>query len=165
MLYMIRCAFATLDGSSNAFTTNAGSQSEDTSSVQPDPNREKGLELVRQSRQLFRGLADDSEKGRLERGFLLALLDINRESLKRNLDDGEHAIRIRLGRGVTHTESCSAQSLLPLVEEYFDRFGTKMCCFDDLLTHLADLNDYDAAALRDKMSADISRAENLVNRD
>lgn len=79
MLYLIRCTFAVADRSSKAFFG-----SEEFGAQPP----EEGAELISKSRALFRGLADDSAKGK-ERGFLLGLLEIAREARRRQWEAGE----------------------------------------------------------------------------
>lgn len=81
MLYIIRTAFSVAAGSSKAFYA-------DKVALPCSGPSESGLALLTRSRQLFRGLADDGEKGRKERGFLLALLEIARESRRREWADG-----------------------------------------------------------------------------
>lgn len=41
----------------------------------------------------------------------------------------------------------TADPLLPLIEEYFERFATKMCCFDDLRPYLENLTSTENATL------------------
>lgn len=89
MLYLIRCAFACVDQSSDAFISEGAIVPPPSSSAETTSERTSALELVKRSHDLFRGLADDSEKGRLERGFLLAVLEIALESRRRNLIDGQ----------------------------------------------------------------------------
>jgi N-terminal acetyltransferase B complex non-catalytic subunit len=79
MLYLIRSAFAVADRSSGAFYGGVDL---------PSQPSEEGTALLVQSRQLFRGLADDAGKGKLERGFLLGLLEISRESRRRKWEEG-----------------------------------------------------------------------------
>ncbi|ORY72573.1 actin cytoskeleton organization protein [Leucosporidium creatinivorum] len=123
MLYLIRCTFAVADRSSKALF------GVEEFSAQPS---EEGAELISKSRALFRGLADNSPKGKVERGFLLGLLEIARESRRRKWEE--------------------ADPLLPTLEEYFERFSTKMCCFDDLLPYLQVLNDSERTSLFEKMT-------------
>lgn len=80
MLYLIRCAFSLADGSSKAYSGSEALAS------QPSVD---GVELLGKSRALFRELADNSPKGRVERGFLLGLLEIARETRRRNWEEGE----------------------------------------------------------------------------
>ena len=83
MLYLIRVAFSLAQGTSEAYR----GQSE---VEKPDQGLSvEGVELLRKSRLLFRGLADNGDKGRKERGFLLGLLEIARESRWREWDEGE----------------------------------------------------------------------------
>lgn len=86
MLYLIRCAFAVADRSSKAFF--GGEELGATPS-------EEGAALISKSRALFRGLANDSAKGKVERGFLLGLLEIVRESRRRKWEEGEFPASFR----------------------------------------------------------------------
>lgn len=82
MLYLIRCTFAIADQSSKAWSTDA----EADFAAQPST---EGAELLVETRALFRGLADNNEKAKVERGFLLGLLEIARESRRRKWEEGE----------------------------------------------------------------------------
>lgn len=52
--------------------------------------------------------------------------------------------------------------MLPLIEEYFERFSAKMCCFDDLYSHLDVLDDSERASLFDNMTTVAETAGDLV---
>lgn len=84
MLYLIRLTFSTASGSSKAYLDPA----ELLARPFPGPS-EAGKQLLETSRQLFRRLADDGEKGRKERGFLLGLLEIAREYKVRDWEEGK----------------------------------------------------------------------------
>lgn len=84
MLYLIRCTFAVADRSSKSFF--GGEQFSAHSS-------EEGAALIGNSRALFRGLADNSAKGKVERGFLLGLLEITRELRRRKWEEGELVVQ------------------------------------------------------------------------
>lgn len=81
MLYLIRITFSVALGSSSTF------QGVALPNLCPEPS-DAGKELLEQTRALFRTLADNGEKGRKERGFLLALLEIEREGRARSWADG-----------------------------------------------------------------------------
>lgn len=83
MLYLIRCSFAIAAGSSSSFFV-----AKDIMKPQSLPSDEGKLVLV-ESRKLFRLFANDGEKGKKERGYLLALLEISRESRRRDWDEGK----------------------------------------------------------------------------
>ncbi|BGP54000.1 mitochondrial distribution and morphology [Rhodotorula sphaerocarpa] len=100
MLYLIRSAVAIADASAP--------------SEPPSPPSAEGAELLERTRTLLRGLATDSSKAKVERGYLLGVLEVARE--------------IR-----------SPDKLADLLGEYFDRFGTKACCFDDLRPYIDSL--------------------------
>lgn len=53
-------------------------------------------------------------------------------------------------------------ALLPLVEEYFERFATKMCCFDDLQPYLHVLNASERPSLASKMAVVCDGSSGLV---
>lgn len=56
--------------------------------------------------------------------------------------------RTSCDQGITTDAVLSAAYLLlPLIEEYFERFATKMCCFDDLRPYLGKLTPSEAVAL------------------
>lgn len=57
----------------------------------------------------------------------------------------------------------TADPLAPLVEQYFERFSTKMCCFDDLQPYLAVLTAAESASLRDKMLLITESTDELVS--
>ncbi|KAM0753776.1 actin cytoskeleton organization protein [Meredithblackwellia eburnea MCA 4105] len=103
---------------------------------------EAGKVLLKESYSLFRGLADASEKSKKERGFLLALLEIERE------------VRTRAWEVV-------GEALPTLIDEYFERFGTKMCCFDDLEAYFGILTFDERAALAAKSSQIVQSATDL----
>lgn len=44
----------------------------------------------------------------------------------------------------------SGESLATLVDEYYERFSSKMCCFDDLLPYLNVLSLAEQASLHEK---------------
>lgn len=140
MLYLIRCAFAIADGSSAAYWGT------DTH-ASPSVPREEGMQLIEQSRELFRRLADE---GKIERGFLLALLEIRKESRQRQW---ESELRCYMQVSDGADSSRAAASIVPLIREYFERFSTKMCCFDDLLPHLETLDTEEAREVREEMLA------------
>ncbi|BGO97647.1 Actin cytoskeleton organization protein [Rhodotorula toruloides ATCC 204091] len=118
MFYLIRAALAIA----------AGSSSTSTSTESSSPSSE-GLNLLIQTRHLFRSLATDSPRAKVERGYLLGQLEIARE------------VRLRGWEAV--------DDLLALVKEYFERFGTKACSFDDLHPYLQVLSDEETRALRE----------------
>lgn len=86
MLYLIRCAFAVASGSSSSFYGEKSVESE----LSPS---EEGKLLISESRELFRTFADDGEKGRKERGYLLGLLEIARESRTRSWVEGKFSFK------------------------------------------------------------------------
>ncbi|GEM09601.1 actin cytoskeleton organization protein [Rhodotorula toruloides] len=114
MLYLIRAALAIA----------ADSLSTSTESPSPSP---EGLDLLSQTRQLFRSLAADSPKAKVERGYLLGQLEIARGLRSRGWEE--------------------VDDFLALVKEYFERFGTKACCFDDLHPYLEVMSDKETSAL------------------
>ncbi|GAA5885358.1 hypothetical protein JCM6882_009585 [Rhodosporidiobolus microsporus] len=127
MLYLIRAAFSiAADSSASYFPPSEPFSAPPASQPSPD-----ALDFVARSRGLFRKLATDSPKAKVERGFVLGLLEIVRESRSRGWEE--------------------AEPLLPLLEEYFDRFGSKMCCFDDLYPYLDVLSSTESSSLRDKL--------------
>ncbi|BGP13829.1 mitochondrial distribution and morphology [Rhodosporidiobolus nylandii] len=132
MLYLVRAAFSLAAGSSSYYFA-ASSSSEATT---PSP---AGLELISRSRELLRKLATSSPKAKVERGFVLGLLEIAREARSRGWEE--------------------ADQFLTLVEEYFDRFAGKMCCFDDLTPYLAVLSDSESSSLREKLDAQAAEAK------
>lgn len=83
MLYLIRCAFAIAAGSSSSFFGEREARQ-----PQSVPSHEGNL-VLEESRKLFRLFADDGEKGKKERGYLLALLEIARESRRRDWVEGK----------------------------------------------------------------------------
>ncbi|BGP30008.1 mitochondrial distribution and morphology [Rhodotorula toruloides] len=108
MLYLIRAALAIAAGSSST-------------STKPSSPSSEGLDLLSQTRQLFRSLATDSPRAKVERGYLLGQLEVAREVRSRGWEE--------------------VDDLLALVKEYFERFGSKACCFDDLHQYLEVLSD------------------------
>lgn len=79
MLYLIRVAFSIADGSSTAFFGDASSGSAPS---------DEGVTILADSRKLFATLSEDSEKGKVERGYLLGLLEISREERRRKWSEG-----------------------------------------------------------------------------
>ncbi|KWU46443.1 actin cytoskeleton organization protein [Rhodotorula sp. JG-1b] len=79
------------------------------------PN-EDGIALLQETRSLLRELATDSPKAQVERGYLLGVLELARELRERRWPE--------------------VDKLTELVGEYFERFGTKACCFDDLRPYI-----------------------------
>lgn len=80
MLYLIRCAFAIATNSSTSYYDGE---------VSKVPASSEGLELIEQTREVFRNLSKDSPKAKVERGFALGLLEICRECRERGWDEGE----------------------------------------------------------------------------
>ncbi|BGP05980.1 Phagocyte signaling-impaired protein [Rhodotorula toruloides] len=124
MLYLTRAALAIAAGSSSTSTDSS-----------PSP---EGLDLLSQTRQLFRSLATESPRAKVERGYLLGQLEIARE------------LRLRGWEAV--------DDLLALVKEYLERFGSKACCFDDLHPYLEILSDAETTDLHELLS-EASEAE------
>ncbi|GAA5830210.1 hypothetical protein JCM11251_001269 [Rhodosporidiobolus azoricus] len=144
MLYLIRAAFSLAAGSSAAYYPSSSSPSPPPSANQPST---EALEFATRSRALFRRMATDSPKAKVERGFVLASLEIARESRSRGWEE--------------------AEPLLLLMEEYFDRFATKMCCFDDIYPYLEVLSPTEVSSLRNKLhqeaqSANLSTASEVT---
>lgn len=150
MLYLIRCAFASAAGSSAAYDATAVG-------ALPPPS-EAGLGLLARTRAFFRELASSAAGGK-ERGFLLGTLEIAREARARGWDQGERDRRpggrgqaedqTKLTRG--RLDGGAVEKLGSLVEEYFEQFGTKMCCFDDLHPYLEVLTEEERTTLRETM--------------
>jgi N-terminal acetyltransferase B complex non-catalytic subunit len=152
MLYLVRAAFSLAASSSSSYF--------DTSSTAPSSPvspSEAGLELISKSRERFRSLAKDSPKSKVERGFLLGSLEIAREVKERGWDEGECLLRF-VSSGELTTSSSAVDSLAALVREYFDRFSTKMCCFDDLYPYLDVLSASEASTLRDQVAKEAASA-------
>ncbi|GAA5947657.1 hypothetical protein JCM3775_005249 [Rhodotorula graminis] len=125
MLYLIRLSVAL---ASSTRTSSSSSASPSSTSPSSAPSSDAPEHLSR-ARTLFRHLATEGPKAKVERGYLLGLVELAREA---------------------HAHACSDyEPLGPLVEEYVARFGTKACCFDDVRPYLEVLGDEDAAALRD----------------
>lgn len=51
--------------------------------------------------------------------------------------------------------------MLELIEEYFERFSSKMCCFDDLIPYLKSLTEDERSTLHAKMSLDDGAANSV----
>ncbi|BGP37872.1 mitochondrial distribution and morphology [Rhodotorula kratochvilovae] len=92
-----------------------------------------GLAHLARAKDLFRELATDGPKARVERGYLLALVELVREGQVRGWAQSD-----KLG---------------PLVQEYFERFAGKACCFDDLFPYLEVLGAEDVEALTEPLQA------------
>ncbi|TKA54938.1 hypothetical protein B0A53_02411 [Rhodotorula sp. CCFEE 5036] len=99
ILYLIRAACAMAAASATASIPN-----------------EDGIALLQETRQLLRELATDSPKAKVERGYLLGVLELARELRERRWPE--------------------VDKLTELVGEYFERFGSKACCFDDLRPYI-----------------------------
>lgn len=153
MLYLVRLTFSIAAGSSKAYDGIL------TASPCPAPS-DSGKALLQQSRALFRGLADDSEKGLRERGFLLALLEIEKESRLRAWDESAPPSRLPCHQ-TAHVVSIPATPLSNLVAEYFERFSTKMCCHEDLRPYLEVLTPAERAAFRETVVA-VEQTTDLV---
>ncbi|GAA5848362.1 hypothetical protein JCM8547_004490 [Rhodosporidiobolus lusitaniae] len=131
MLYLIRAAFSLAAGSSSSYFSSPSSPSSST----PSP---AGLDLIARSRDVFRKLATDSPKAKVERGFLLGLLETAREVKSRGWEE--------------------TNAFLPLVKQYFERFAGKMCCFDDLYPYLSLLSASETVSLREELVAEAEKA-------
>ncbi|GAA6051881.1 hypothetical protein JCM3770_005517, partial [Rhodotorula araucariae] len=115
MLYLIRASVALASATSSSAPT------------------ADGLAHVTRAKDLFHQLATEGPRAKVERGYLLALLELAREGQVRGWPESE-----KLGL---------------LVQEYFERFGGKACCFDDLYPYLAVLGEEDAETLRAALDA------------
>lgn len=80
MLYLIRSAVAIADASAP--------------SEPPSPPSAEGAELLERTRTLLRGLATDSSKAKVERGYLLGVLEVAREIRSRQWPEGKPRGRI-----------------------------------------------------------------------
>ncbi|GAA5898998.1 hypothetical protein JCM5296_006982 [Sporobolomyces johnsonii] len=142
MLYLIRSAFSIAAGSSASYF--------DSPLPTGQPSA-AGVELLSQTRDSFRKLSSESPKAKVERGFLLGLLEIARECRYRGWEE--------------------VDPFFPLVEAYFTQFSTKMCCFDDLYPYLEILSAEESLKLqemlkgiaetKDKLS--LSQAQRVIN--
>jgi hypothetical protein len=149
MLYLIRSAFAYAASSSAVYD---GAQV----GTLPPPN-EAGAELLKMTRDLFRELASSAAGGK-ERGFLLGTLEVAREARARGWDEGQCSSQRGQPLWSRHLTAdltiCAAVDSLPqLVGDYFEQFGTKMCCFDDLHPYLEALTAEERGPVREKMEA------------
>ncbi|GAA5951742.1 hypothetical protein JCM3765_003103 [Sporobolomyces pararoseus] len=133
MLYLIRCAFAIAYSSSESYYSD--------STLSKQPPTQDGIELLEETRQVFQKLMEESPKAKVERGFLLGLLEMSRES-----------------RARSWTEDDSLQSLLLA---YLEQFGGKMCCFDDLKPYLDILRAEEAQVVLQKAKEIASKKEKL----
>ncbi|GAA6037170.1 hypothetical protein JCM8097_008769 [Rhodosporidiobolus ruineniae] len=140
MLYLIRAAFSLAAGSSSSYSSDSPSPS--ASSSKPS---ETGVEFISRSRDICRKLATDSPKAKVERGFVLGLLEIAREQRSRGWEESE--------------------PFLPLVIEYFDRFSGKMCCFDDLYPYFDILSPDESTSLREQLAKRAEEAKLVAPAD
>ncbi|GAA5837515.1 hypothetical protein JCM9279_006776 [Rhodotorula babjevae] len=125
MLYFIRLSVALASSTTPSSTSSSSSSAAPTSDA---PAAAAPLDHLARARTLFRQLATDGPKAKVERGYLLGLVELAREAQQ---------------HGWTEYDA-----LGPLVEEYVARFGTKACCFDDVRPYLDVLVEDQAAALR-----------------
>ncbi|GAA5911076.1 uncharacterized protein JCM6883_004262 [Sporobolomyces salmoneus] len=133
MLYLIRCAFAVASSSSASYY--------DEPDAVKQPPTEDGLRLIKETEEVFRSLMKDSPKAKVERGFLLGLLEIARECRSRGWEEDE--------------------LLRDLLLAYFDQFSGKMCCFDDLKPYLEVLNPEESRAVYARASEVASKKDNI----
>lgn len=82
MLHLIQINFSIAAGTSEDYLQST------RTTPSPAPS-EDGMFLLRRSQTLFRTLADESDKGRKERGFLMGLLEIARECRRRGWKESE----------------------------------------------------------------------------
>ncbi|GAA5933016.1 MDM20/NAA25 family protein [Sporobolomyces koalae] len=136
MLYLIRAACSIAASSSTSYYADASTNQQATN---PNP---QGLETLKETRKVFEKLAQESPKAKVERGFLLGLLEISRECLVRSWNTEE--------------------SLEPLVLRYLEQFGGKMCCFDDLLPYLGQLSTTEARVVRERAREIATKKDQLV---
>ena len=111
------------------------------------PN-EDGIALLQETRQLLRELATDSPKAKVERGYLLGVLELARELRERRWPEGTRArtpallslprsiVTLRILTPISRQKTTKVDKLTELVGEYFERFGSKACCFDDLRPYI-----------------------------
>lgn len=145
MLYLTRAALAIAAGSSSTSTDSS-----------PSP---EGLDLLSQTRQLFRSLATESPRAKVERGYLLGQLEIARELRLRGWEAGTPSLPRPCGSSALLTlPPFTVDDLLALVKEYLERFGSKACCFDDLHPYLEILSDAETTDLHELLS-EASEAE------
>ncbi|GAA5989285.1 hypothetical protein JCM10908_001242 [Rhodotorula pacifica] len=111
MLYLIRTACAIASSASSSATPSSSSESATFNTSRSVPT-EEGTALLQETRSLLRRLATDSPKAKVERGYLLGVLELSRVLRERHWPE--------------------VDKLTELVGEYFERFGNKACCFDDL---------------------------------
>jgi hypothetical protein len=81
MLYFIRCAFAFASRSSALYF-----EGKETSDQAPAA---EGLQLLEETRNVFRKLSQESPKAKVERWFLLGSLEIARECRSRRWEERE----------------------------------------------------------------------------
>lgn len=84
MLYLIRAACAM----AAATATSTASNAESAAARLPT---EEGIALLQETRSLLRELATDSPKAKVERGYLLGVLELARELRERQWPEGTHA--------------------------------------------------------------------------
>ncbi|KDE03030.1 hypothetical protein MVLG_06460 [Microbotryum lychnidis-dioicae p1A1 Lamole] len=143
LLYLIRSAFALADDSSLAF---AGSSDSSDFTPRLSPTAE-GQQLVDETRKLLEQFSEGlhASSAPHERGYLLGVLEIARENRRRGWDEGSE----RLGK---------------LVTRYFERFESKMCCFDDLRAYLEVLDEEESTQTREKMEERGNNAGDLTEK-
>jgi hypothetical protein len=88
MLYLIRSAFSIASASSESYY----------GKLEPtlQPPTLEGQHLLQETREVFRKLMQDSPKARVERGFLLGLLEMTREYRVRGWEEGKLASTVPL---------------------------------------------------------------------
>ncbi|GAA5885346.1 hypothetical protein JCM16303_006012 [Sporobolomyces ruberrimus] len=133
MLCLIRCTFAIAASSSTSYHS-------DVEVSKASPSSE-GVTLLAETREIYQKLSKDSPKAKVERGYLLGSLEISRECRSRGWEEVE--------------------PLEPLISAYFDQFGRKMCCFDDLIPYLEVLTSEESQAIREKASKVAAKKDNL----
>ncbi|GAA5990947.1 hypothetical protein JCM5350_008289 [Sporobolomyces pararoseus] len=133
MLYLVRCAFAIAAASSESY--------HNESELSKQPPTQDGVQLIAETRQVFEKLMKESSKAKVERGFLLGLLEISREIRARSWKEDE--------------------SLQSLLLAYLEQFGGKMCCYDDLKPYLEVLKAEEAQVVLEKAKEIASKKEKL----
>lgn len=97
MLYLIRaaCAIAAASSPATAASIISEAESSETTSttVRSSPN-EDGKVLLQETRSLLRKLATESPKAKVERGYLLAVLELARELRERKWPEGTSCARV-----------------------------------------------------------------------
>lgn len=97
-----------------------------------EEERRKCVEHVQRTSRVFATVAESD--GKKDRAGLLGLLELEKRARQHGISQGKPDCRLNsLGNAIrVSDEDIDPTELLQLMKQYFERFGDKACCFEDL---------------------------------